>query len=253
MISNDPRVPRQFLKISINVEPLLICRPAPYISLSKPYGKTVEKDLELSSLLFPDFKILKTESLVPSIKVRIAGKTYDKNKKPRTTLKLIFGPDMKIGPFRGMVRIVTDIKQSPGFLIRVSGRVVGPVAVMPERGSMFSEPKVSDGMAVAGFRIFGRNGGLVINKTESTLKGFLIRLLTIEEGRKYYLLAIWPGGVVPRNPYVGEIRVYTNNKVQPVITIPISVYTPRQRVPVPQLPPPPMSKGAVKPPPGIKK
>ena len=196
---------------------------------------------------------MKAESLVPSIKVRIVGKTQDKNKKPQTTLRLIFGPDMKIGSFRGMVRIVTDIKQSPGFLIRVSGRVIGPVSVMPERGSMFSEPKVSDGMAVAGFRIFGRTGGLEIEKTESTLKGFLIRLVTIEKGKKYYLLAIWPGGDIPRNPYVGEIRVYTNDKVQPVITIPVSVYTPRKRVLQPQLPPPMSPPGVIKPPPGVKK
>lgn len=229
---------------------MLICRPAPYVSVSKPYGKTVEKNLKLSSILFPNFKILKAESLLPSIKVRIEGKGFDKNKRPQISLKLTFGPDMKIGPFRGVVRIVTDIKQSPGFLIRVSGRVIGPVTVMPERGSMFSEPRVSDGMAVAGFRIFAEDGDLEIKKAESALKGFLIRLVTIEKGKKYYLLAIWPGGNIPRNPYVGEIRVYTNSTIQPIIFIPVSVYTPRNRVLPPQSPP--MPKG-VRPPPAVKK
>ncbi len=231
VVSNDPKTPRQLLKISARVVPLLESWPFSFVSICKPYGETVEKNLRLYSNEHPNFKVIKVDTTVPSLKLKIVGRVYDKDKRAQVALKLTFGPGMKMGPFRGIVRVFTNIKHAPPHLIRIFGDVTGPITVKPGWGLMLSNPRVSDGMAIAGFPIYEKSGNLEIKRVESTLTGMLTQLVTVKKGEKYYLFAIWPGKKVPHNFYKGEIRVYTNSKSHPLITFPISVRNPVDKVP----------------------
>ena len=224
MVSNDPKFPKRFLRISIQVQSLIFCSPTPYISITKPYGQKIVKTLALWSPVYPDFRIQKVESLIPHVSAKIA-KRWTEKKAAHYNLRVVLGRDMGIGRFQGVVRIDTNLKKFPTYDLRVTGVVEGPVKVLPRRGSIFSDPAIADGMAVAGFSLYGK--GLKISKVVSGAKGLKNHLITVEAGRKYYLVAIWPGGPVPVNPYSILVKVYTNNPVQPMVQIPVNIYSRR--------------------------
>jgi len=224
VVSNDPKSPKRFLRISAQVQPLISCSPSPYISLTKPYGRQDTRIMALWSPVHTEFKIQNVESLIPHVSARII-KTWAEKKWNHYNLKITFERDMRIGQFRGIIRIATNLKKSPTYDLRVSGMVEGPVKVLPRRGSMFSDQAIAEGMATAGFNIYGSQKGLKIRKVTSGMKGLMTRLITVQEGGKYYLVAIWPGGPIPVNPYSTLLKVYTNNAVQPIIRIPVNIYS----------------------------
>jgi len=134
---------------------------------------------------------------------------------------------MPIGPYHGFIRLFTNLKKAPTYDLRVSGMIQGPVIVMPPRSSMFSDPAIVDGMAATGFNLYANENGLKIKKVTTPMKGLVTKLIPVVEGKKYYLVVVWPGGAPPRNPYSGKIFVYTNSTVQSVIEIPLSIYARR--------------------------
>jgi len=245
VISNDPKTPKRFLRISAQVKPLIRCSPTPYIALSKTYGKEMTRTIAVSSPVEPGFRIDKVESFVPNVTAEII-KSWKEKDGMHYNIKVVFGKKMKIGPYHGFIRLFTNLKKAPTYDLRISGMVEGPIKVMPRRSSVFSDPEIAGGMAATGFSIYGNQPGLKIKKVTSTIKQLVTRLITVEDGKKYYLAVIWPGGNAERNPYSGKIQVYTNNDVQPVIEIPFSIYA--RRVTRPKSSPPPTAR-----PPVVKK
>ncbi len=227
LTSNDPKFPKKFLRITAQVEPVIQCQPAPYIFINKPFGKELARTLVLWSPVYPAFKIKGVKSLMRHVKVKIV-KEWTENKATHYNLRITLGKDMPIGRFRGRVEVTTNLKKFPTYPLRISGRVVGPITVLPSRGTMFSDPKIMDGMTVTGFSLYGKN--FTVLRVTTKAKGLKESLITVVPAEKYYLVAIWPGGPIPINPYTVHLKVHTNNAVEPVIDIPVSIYG--RRVPV---------------------
>ena len=223
VISNDPKTPKRFLRISAQVKPLIEISPTPYIDISKKYGQELSRTLAVWSPVVADFKLDKVESFAKDVTAEIVKSWKDKDGM-HYNVKVTFGPKMRIGPYHGFIRLFTNLKKSPTYDIRISGMVTGPVVVMPQRGSMFSDPAIVGGMATAGFSLYAKETELKIKKWTSTLKQVVVKLIPVVEGKKYYVLAVWPGGTPPKNPYIGKIMIYTDSEVQPVIEIPLSIY-----------------------------
>ena len=220
--SNDPRAPKKFLRITAQVEPVIMCKPAPYIFTNKPYGKDLVKTLALWSPVYPTFQIKSVKSLMPHVKAEITKKWTEKHA-THYNLRVTLGKEMPIGRFQGIIEIMTNLKKFPIYNLRISGIVVGPVKVLPNRGAMFSDPKIMDGMAVSGFSLYGDH--FKISRVTTDAKGLKKKLVTVVPGKKYYLVAIWPGGPTPRNPYLVHLKIFTDNKIEPVITVPLSIYS----------------------------
>jgi len=223
VISNDPKTPKRFLRISAQVKPLIECSPTPYINVSKTYGQEVTRTLAVWSPVDPNFKVEKVESFTKGVMAEIIKSWKDKDGM-HYNIKVTFGPKMRIGPYHGFIRLFTNMKKAPTYDLRVSGMVQGPITVMPSRSSMFSDPAIAGGMAATGFNLYATEEGLKIKKVSSTLEGLVFKLIPVVEGRKYYLVAIWPGGPPPVNPYNGKLRLETNSTVQSTIEIPLTIY-----------------------------
>ncbi len=236
--SNDPKLPKSFLKISAQVKPLILCKPSPYVSLTKPYEEERAKVLALWSPLHPEFEITGVKSLVPGVSARIL-KSWKEKGRTHYNLQVVFGKEMKIGPFRGVVNVMTNLKKLPIFTIRVSGVVEGPIRILPRRASMFSDPAIMGGMAAAGFSLYSEKEGLKVLRAVTNLQGLVIRLIPVQEGRKYYVITVWPGGTLPQNPYNGTVEVYTNSDIQSIIRIPVTIYgrkvEKKRKIPIPSM------------------
>ena len=231
VVSNDPKTPKRFLRISAQVKPLIECSPTPYINVSKKYGQEIMRTLAIWSPVDPNFKVEKVESFAKGVVAEIIKSWKDKNGM-HYNIKVTFSPKMRIGAYHGFIRLFTNLKKVPVYDLRISGMVQGPVMIMPTRSSMFSDPAIVDGMAATGFNLYASEEGLKIKKITSTLKGLVTKLIPVVEGKKYYIIAVWPGGTPPSNPYSGKLMVYTNSTAQPVIEIPLSIYARRVVKPV---------------------
>ncbi len=225
VFSNDPKFPRKFLRISAIVQPVISCRPSPYIYVKKPFGHALSKILALWSPIYPKFRIRKVTSHVPHVSARIV-RTWMEKGRTHYNLKVILGREMPIGKFRGAIEVNTNLKEYPVITLRVSGTVEGPIQVIPDRGVIFSDPSIMGGMAATGFSICGKD--LKITGIEMSEKKLRKQLIPVVSGWKYYLVIIWPGGALPRVPYDVTIRVYTNNPIQPLVSFPVELYTRRQ-------------------------
>ncbi len=242
MISNDPKTPKRFLRVSAQVRPLIEVSPTPYVNVTKKYGQALTRTLAVWSPVAPDFKVAKVESFTNGVMAEIIKSWRDKGGN-HYNIKITFGPKMRIGRFHGVIRLFTSLKKAPTYDLRISGMVQGPVSVIPQRGSLFSDPAIMGGMAAAGFSLYATEKPVEIKKTTTTLENLQLKVITVSKGRKYYLVAIWPGGAPPRNPYNGKIVVTTSSATQPAIEIPLSIYArvvkkPRGTGPKPMGPPP---------------
>ena len=223
VVSNDPKTPKRFLRISAQVKPLIECSPTPYLAVSKSYGQEITRTLAVWSPVDPNFKVEKVESFAKGVAAEVIKSWKDKDGM-HYNIKVTFGPKMRIGPYRGFIRLFTNLKKAPTYDLRVSGMVQGPITVMPTRSSMFSDPAIVGGMATTGFSLYANQEGLKIKEVTSTIKRLVVKLIPVVEGRKYYLTAIWPGGTPPVNPYSGKLLVRTNSTVQSLIEIPLTIY-----------------------------
>ena len=203
---------------------MIICSPAPYIYVNKPFGREVSKTLALWSSITPKFRIRKVTSELANVHAEII-KTWTEKGAKHYNLRVVFGKQMPIGKFRGLVKISTNLKAYPLFSLRLSGTVEGPIKVMPDRGVIFSDPTLMGGMAAVGFSIYGKN--YRITGIETNMKKVKQKIIPVVEGEKYYLVLIWPGGTLPEVPYKVTLKIHTNNPIQPLVTIPVEIYTRR--------------------------
>jgi len=235
VISNDPQFPRKFLRISVVVQPVIACNPTSFLYVDKPFGRELSKTLALWSPIYPKFRIVSITSEVPHVSAKIIKSWMEKGRM-HYNLRVVFGEKMPIGRFRGALKIATNLKKYPEFSLRLSVRVEGPIQVLPDRGIIFSDPSIMGGMAATGFSIYGKN--LKISRIETNAKKLKVQLIPVVAGQKYYLAVIWPGGDLPTLPYKVSLKIHTNNPVQPLVMLPLELYTRRQPTLVPPVRPP---------------
>lgn len=230
--TNDPATPTAQVTIHAIVKPYVEAHPAGFVRFNLLQGDTDSQVVTLYSEEDEPFQITKVESPSEWIKVDYAkvenpadivanvGKAGQNQYRVTVTAG---GPDAKVGPIADKIKISTNSKHQPEYNISVSG-VVRPTYRVEPNGINFGEVATTDSAATRVITVRTNNTkapeSFVVSKVESGVAGVTADVKpTANKGEYEVTLQVAkdakPGDVQ------GDVKVYTNDKVKPVITVPV--------------------------------
>jgi hypothetical protein len=229
--TNDPTAPTAQVTITAVVRPFVEAYPAGFLRYSLLQGGTDKQALTLYSDETEPFEITKIESPQEWIKVdykknegleRVpnVGKDGQNQYKIEVT---VGGPEAKIGPLAEKIHVLTNSKHQPEYWISVSG-VIRPSIRWEPTALNFGEVAPSDSAATR--TIVFRSNDLKtpetfqVMKAESNVPGVLVSLApTANKGE--YQVTVQVDREAKGGAIDGSVIVQTNDKVNPIVTIPV--------------------------------
>ncbi len=233
--TNDPNTPSAQLTISAIVKPYVEAYPAGFVRFNMLQGDSETQAVTLYSEEVEPFQIVKIESPHPWIKVEpVKADKADPKNAPIATIgrpgqdqyKLnitVGGNDAKIGPLAEKIRVVTNSKHQPEYLISVAGVVRPTFRVEPTQVN-FGEVTFSDTAATRTVLLRSNNlktpETFVVNKVESSVPG-VTALLKPTDKKGEYEVTLQVAKTAKPGDLAGEITIHTTDKIKPVVTIPV--------------------------------
>ena len=226
--TNDPAAPTAQVTISATVKPYVDVQGMARFNLLQ--GDVEAQSVTLYSEETEPFEIVRVETPQEWIKV-----DYKKLDQPIASLgregqnqyRFVFtvgGPDARIGPLAERVRIVTNSKRQPEFLVNVTG-VIRPTYRVEPSGVNFGEVAPNDAAATRSVVLKSLNNkapeSFVVTKAESSLPGVTAAVHpTGTKGEYEVRLAVAKNAKV--GALKGDVKIYTSDTVRPVITVPVT-------------------------------
>ena len=229
--TNDPNTPTAQLTISAIVKPYVEAYPAGFVRFNLLQGENETQTVTLYSEEDAPLEIVKIESPQPWIKITPrksegADLVANLGRAGQTQYKLdinVGGTDAKVGPLAEKIRIVTNSKHQPEYLLSVSG-IVRPTFRVEPSAVNFGEVSAAD--AAATRTVLFRSNNLkapetfVVNKVNSTVAGVTAAVKPTDKKGEYEITLQVAKDAKP-GAVDGQITVETNDKVRPVVTIPV--------------------------------
>lgn len=230
--TNDPSTPTTQVTIHAIVKPYVEAHPAGFVRFNMLQGDTDIQTVTLYSEETEPFEIVKVESPEPWIKV-----DYKKIEDQTQVVKTVGRPgqnqyrvditaggnDAKIGPLAEKIHIVTNSKHSPDYWISVSG-VIRPTYRVEPSGVNFGEVAPSDTAATRSVVLRSNNlkapETFIVNKVESTVPGVTAKV-TPTQNKGEYEVTLQVAPTAKPGDVDGNVTIYTNDKVNPVVSVPI--------------------------------
>jgi hypothetical protein len=230
--TNDPSTPTSQLTIHAIVKPFVEAHPAGFVRYTLLQGDAETQSVTLYSEEDDPFEIVKIESPDAWTKVN-----YRKIEKPEELAKevgrpgqnqykldiTVGGPDAKVGPLFDRIHIVTNSKHQPDYYISISG-VIRPTLRIEPTLVNFGEVTTSDKAAARSVFLHSNDtklpGNFVVTKAESNVATVQTEVkLGVNKGDYEVSLEL----VKDAKPgdFDGTVKIYTNDKISPVITVPI--------------------------------
>jgi len=230
--TNDPSTPSAQLTIHAVVKPYVEAHPSGLVRFNMLQGDTDVQTVTLYSEETDPFEIVKVETPQPWIKV-----DYKKIEDPTQVVTTVGRPgqaqyrvnitaggnDAKIGPLAEKVHIVTNSKHSPEYWLTVGG-VIRPTFRVEPSGVNFGEVAPTDSAATRSVILRTNNlktpEVFVVNKVESTVPGVTANVKPTQNKGEYEVTLQVAPSAKPGD-VDGNVTIYTNDKVNPVVTVPI--------------------------------
>jgi len=229
--SNDPNNPTSQLTIHAIVKPYVDVYPAGFVRYNMIQGDADTQTLTVFSEEEEPFEITKIE--VPNEAVKA---TFHKIDNPAELMAnvgrpgqnqykvdiTVGGPDIKIGPLADKVKILTNSKHQPEYLISVSG-VIRPTMRVEPSGINFGEVTPAD---VAATRVVLLKSNdlktpdrFVVTKAESNSKIVNASVKQTPNKGEYEVTLQISKDAKPGD-INGEVKIFTTDKINPVVTVP---------------------------------
>jgi hypothetical protein len=227
--TNDPAAPAAQVTITAIVKPYVDAYPAGFLRFNLLQGDTEKQALTLYSEESEPFEIVKVEAPADWIKV-----DYAKSNEPVPTIGrkdqnqyrlevTVGGPDVKLGPLAEKIKIITNSKHQPEYLVSLSG-VVRPTFRVEPTGINFGEVAPSDTAATRTITLRSNNlkapETFVVTKAESGIKGLTAAFKPTDKKGEYEVTLQVAKDAKP-GALDGEVTIHTSDKVKPVVTIPV--------------------------------
>jgi hypothetical protein len=228
--TNDPRTPSAMLTISAIVKPFVNIHPEGFVRYNLLQGDVEAETVTLFSDEVEPFQIVRVETPQEWIKV-----DYKKLDQPVEGLGragqnqyrfviTVGGPDARVGPLSEKVKIVTNSKHQPEFLVSVTGVIRPTYRVEPAGAVNFGEVAPADQAATR--MVFLKSldprtpEQFVVTKAESDIPGLKANVEpTANKGEYRVTLQLADGA--PAGNLNGDLKIYTSDKIKPVTTIPV--------------------------------
>lgn len=227
--SNDPAAPNTQLIIRADVVHIFEVQPATLVAGDLPLGVTTNFTLTVRRTDGQPLELDRAVGTGSNIQTEI-----ERGADPATaTVRVAVTGAGATQRFTERVQLLAPGSATPFHEVPVIGRVVGDVAVVPERlawgiGNFDRLPASRlEAMLARTIRVTATKEGVPveIQQPESSMPEMKLEVVTIETGKTYMVTARLPEA--PKQSTRGSIRLHTNLASQPVIEVPfnISVFT----------------------------
>jgi hypothetical protein len=230
--TNDPSTPAAQLTIHAIVKPYVEAFPAGFVRFNILQGDAETQSVTIYSEEEEPFEITKVEVPADYIKVTTkkiedptmraanVGRANQNQYKIDITLG---GPDAKLGPLADKVHIITNSKHQPDYFITVTG-VVRPTFRVEPTGVNFGEVTANDASATRTVVLRSNNLKMPetfsVTKAESSVPTVVTNVKpTANKGEYEVTLALAKDAKA--GDIDGSVKIYTNDKVNPVVTVPV--------------------------------
>ena len=236
--TNDPTTPTSQLTIHAVVKPYVEAFPAGFVRFNLLQGDADSQTVTIYSDEDDPFQITSVETPAPEpgkdpwIKASFEKITNEGDLAPNVgkpgqnqyKVKItVGGPDARVGPLAEKVRIVTNSKHQPEYLVSIAGVIRPPFRVEPTAMN-FGEVTPADVAATRMVIVHSNNmktpESFIVSKVESSNSAVVTSVKpTANKGEYEVTLQIAkdakPGDVD------GTVKIFTNDKVIPVVTVPM--------------------------------
>ena len=229
--TNDPATPTAQVTMNAVVKPYVEAFPAGFVRYQLLQGDAEKQTLTLYSEETEPFQILKIESPQPWIKVEHrkaegadvapgVGRAGQNQYKIDIT---VGGPDVRVGPLAEKIRVVTNSKHQPEYLLSVAG-VIRPAFRVEPTAVNFGEVSPSENAATRTVTLRTNNlkapESFLISKAVSSVAGVTADFKpTANKGE--YEVTLQVGKNAKPGDVSGDVKIYTNDKNIPVVTVPV--------------------------------
>jgi hypothetical protein len=228
--SNDPSTPSAQVTLRAVVKPYVEAFPCGFLR----FVNLVQGDAQMQSVtIFSEeeepFQILKVEKPGDHVKVDFAKITAENELvkagragQAQWRVNVTYGgPDVKVGPIAEKVKIVTNSKHQPEYLLSLSGVVRPSYSVLPTTLN-FGEVETTD---TAERPVTLRSNTKTpeqfkVTKVESTVPGVTAEAKATETPGEYQL-SVKLAKDVKAGALEGDLKIYTSDSVTPIYTLPI--------------------------------
>jgi hypothetical protein len=222
--TNDLAQSKATLRVTMDIKTALIIEPSHQFSWNARIHEISRKTFILRSDVEPEFEITKIEPRGHDFSVSYTqlaagecqgGRCYE--------LTVTFQPGAVNNRYTERIAIHTTSAREPITHLTLFGRIEGHVLYFPHNVTLSSNASVNFGQASATIHFNKPQGDLNmmgIHSDHPQLKTFLLPLV---EGESYILTVAWIGEAVQEKRLRGNLRIETNDELQPEITIPYTI------------------------------
>jgi hypothetical protein len=238
--TNDPTTPTSQLTIHAVVKPYVEAFPAGFVRFNMLQGDADTQSVMLYSEEDEPFQVTKVE-------VPIDPKTNEPVKWVKTTFEKVAeadkapnvgrpgqdqykvnitvgGPDANVGMLAEKVHIYTNSKHQPEYLVSISG-VVRPTFRVEPSMLNFGEVTPNDVSATRMVMLHSNNlkapESFVVSKAESSVPAMVTTSVKPGANKGEYEVTLQIAKDAKPGEVDGAVTIYTNDKVNPVVTIPM--------------------------------
>jgi hypothetical protein len=230
--TNDPTTPTSQLTIHAIVKPYVEAFPAGFVRFNLLQGDADTQTVILYSEEEEPFEVTKVETPGDWAKATFEKITNDSDKAPNVgrpgqdqyKVKItVGGPDAKLGPLADKVHIITTSKHQPEYFISISG-VIRPTFRIEPTALNFGEVTPADVAATRMVMLHSNNlkapETFVVSKAESSVPAVMT---SVKAGanRGDYEVTLQIAKDAKPGDVDGTVTIYTNDKVNPVVTVPM--------------------------------
>jgi hypothetical protein len=230
--SNDPTTPSAQLSIHAIVKPYVEAYPAGFVRYSLLQGEAdtqsftlyseEEEPLEITGIDVPGDYVKATYAKIDKpADLATVGRAGQNQYKVSIT---VGGPTAPIGPLADKIRIRTNSKHQPEYLVSVTGLVRPTLRVEPTAVN-FGEITTSDPAGNRSVLLRSNDlktpGNFVVTKAESSNPSVTTEVKPSANVGEY---EVWVKLAKDAKPgdINGTVKIYTSDKINPVITVPVS-------------------------------
>ena len=230
--TNDPSNPTAQLTIHAIVKPYVEAYPAGFVRYNLLQGEAETQSVTLYSEEDEPFQIVRIDTPGDWVKVNQTKVTdasqiipnVGKAGQQQYRLDIaVGGPDAKVGPLADRIHVVTNSKHQPEYFISISG-VIRPTFRVEPSGVNFGEVAPTDNGATRTVTLKSNNlktpEVFSVSKVESTTPMVVTSVKpTANKGEYEVTLQVAP--TAKAGDIDGQVKIYTNDKVNPVVTVPV--------------------------------
>ena len=213
------------------MKPYVEAAPVGFVRYSMLQGETQSQSLtlyseedepfQITNIESPDEWVKVTSTKVTDEKQRVAAGKADQN---QYKLDIVVGGlDARVGPLAEKIHILTNSKHQPDYWISVAGVIRPTVRIDPQTVN-FGEVAPKDSAATR--LVYVRSSSLTapdalkITKAETNVPGVTASFKPTPNKGEFEVTLQVAADAKPGDVQ-GDLKVYTNDKVNPIITVPV--------------------------------